>query len=168
MQVKDISKKLFKEFEKKYNVQRGYSCEMSLIEDLFSLFLDHMVLENIHFKKCDCCGKYFYSKKQQSLNYCKNPCPLDPTKTCKEYARYQRYLKNNRSGSKKIYRQIYNILNNRRKRYEDERKGIDKEIETFKKEAKDWQLKIAENKETENGYMTWLIEKKKMITQRGE
>ncbi|MDQ5984273.1 MAG: hypothetical protein RUMPE_01320 [Eubacteriales bacterium SKADARSKE-1] len=168
LKEKNIFEKLLKEFEKdNCNVQCRYYYEMSTIEDLLLFFLERMILENICLKKCDCCGKYFYSKKQQSSNYCENLCPIDPTKTCKEYVSYQEYLKNNRSGSKKIYRQIYNILNNRRKRYEGGNKQIDKEIEIFKKDAKDWQLKIAENKETEDRYMTWLIEKKKLITQKG-
>lgn len=149
------------------NQTASLSYETNSILELTKFLLNRLIEWNKILKKCKCCGKYFCSKKQNGSEYCENLCFKDPTKTCKDYATYQEYLENNRCGSKKVYRQIYNILNNRRKRIYGGSPKIDEEIEIFKNQAKDWQLEIQEKNKTEEEYMGWLIETKKLKTQKG-
>lgn len=68
------------------NVQYHFSS----IADILELEFTKMLEQNIHFRKCKRCGKYFIMKGNYDTNYCSR-IPHGGTRTCQELAAAEKY-----------------------------------------------------------------------------
>lgn len=58
--------------------------EISSLKDLFCVFFNYLLENNITINKCKNCGKYFIPANRTDEKYCKNISPQNSNKTCKE------------------------------------------------------------------------------------
>lgn len=58
--------------------------EISSLKDLFCVFFNYLLENNITINKCKNCGKYFIPANRTDEKYCENTSPQNPNKTCKE------------------------------------------------------------------------------------
>lgn len=68
--------------------------EFRSINDILELEFTKMLEENIRFRKCKRCGKYFIMKGNYDTNYCDRIEP-GTTRTCKDLAAQENYKKKN-------------------------------------------------------------------------
>lgn len=58
--------------------------EISSLKDLFCVFFNYLLENNITINKCKNCGKYFIPANRTDEKYCENISPQNSNKTCKE------------------------------------------------------------------------------------
>lgn len=58
--------------------------EISSLKDLFCVFFNYLLENNITINKCKNCGKYFIPANRTDEKYCENTSPQISHKTCKE------------------------------------------------------------------------------------
>lgn len=58
--------------------------EISSLKDLFCVFFNYLLENNITINKCKNCGKYFIPANRTDEKYCENVSPQNANKTCKE------------------------------------------------------------------------------------
>ncbi|MBQ9826438.1 MAG: hypothetical protein IJM61_04590 [Firmicutes bacterium] len=100
---KDLS--IFTDFAKKYSISESEArmifvrprhiyidYEVRTVADMLELELSKMIEENIHFRKCKRCGRYFIVKGNYNTNYC-NRIADGETRSCQELAAMETYKK---------------------------------------------------------------------------
>ena len=133
--------------------------------DVFDCILFDMIEKNITLKKCQNCGKYFVSS-HSGMIYCDNISPQDESKTCREYGKYRDYLEKNRTDeATKLYRSIYNTMQNKSRRCNYENKTLVQAVEEFKKEGNEWRNDIKSGRKTNEEFIEWLkaVKEKKVF-----
>ena len=133
--------------------------------DVFDCILFDMIEKNINLKQCPNCGKYFVSTHPYTI-YCDNISPQDESKTCREYGKYRDYLEKNRTDeATKLYRSIYNTMQNKSRRCNYENKALVKAVKKFKKEGNEWRNDIKSGRKTNEEFIKWLkaVKEKKVL-----
>ncbi|MBQ6670126.1 MAG: hypothetical protein IJM80_00680 [Firmicutes bacterium] len=100
---KDVS--IFSDFAKRYSISESEArmifvrprhiyidYEVRTVADMLELELSKMIEENIHFRKCKRCGKYFIVKGNYNTNYCSRITDGE-SRTCQELAAMETYKK---------------------------------------------------------------------------
>lgn len=128
----------------------------SFLDFFLELFYHVIEKQQITIKKCPNCGNYFEPLYRSDTVYCEEPSPQDPTKSCKEYARWS-YAKNkfNTDEAYKLYKQLYAKKSIRVKR-NPENMTYKKDFEEFKTISKRWKQALEKNEVTEQEYIVWL------------
>lgn len=129
-------------------------------------FLSEMIEQNCKIQICPNCKKYFVPYFRTGTVFCDNPSPQERNKTCSEYRRYLNYLtKTQTDTATKLYKQIYNIKNNKMRRCKtaDNPVGnpiVNADFEQFVSGAAEWKADIKAGIRTEDDYISWLREHK--------
>lgn len=121
--------------------------------EVFVFLFHEMIKDKLRIIRCKHCGKYFVPERAYS-QYCDEPSPEDPQKTCQEYVRYNNYL-NSQTEASKLHKRIYNRLNNRWKRTVSNQKLKD-EVDTFLIMSEIKRKQVVKGEITENQYIEWL------------
>lgn len=141
--------------EKKIKTFTTY--EITEFEDFIVATLSEIFKRGKTIKKCKNCGKYFIPKRSDA-QYCDNPSPQNPEKTCKEYAPSDALIQNKIF---QLYRKIYKSLNGKKGYYCDD-KALYKEHEEnytkFIRENNEQKKQIKCGKRTSEEYTQWLTE----------
>ena len=100
---KDLS--IFTDFAKRYSISESEArmlfvrprhiyidYEVRTVAGMLELELSKMIEENIHFRKCKRCGKYFIVKGNYNTNYCSRIADGE-TRSCQELAAMETYKK---------------------------------------------------------------------------
>jgi len=148
---------------------------VSLVESYVEFeFLSHAVLfllhetikQNCKIQICPNCNKYFVPYFRKGTVFCDNRSPQDYKKTCSEYRKYLNYLtKTQTDVAMKLYKQIYNIKNNkvRRCKTTDNPAGnpiVNADFEQFVSTVAQWKSDIKAGIRPEADYVAWLREVK--------
>jgi hypothetical protein len=133
-----------------------YSFETNNLFTYFYIILYHITLNNVEYiKKCQVCGKYFFSDKNNTL-YCNGKYSKDIT--CKEYGiKTSQKRKENEEPVYGKYRQIYAKKAMMVKRNPDI-EYYKTNYEKWKKEAKQFISDIKAGKKTYDEFDKWLTE----------
>lgn len=167
--------------QKKFEVNQTLEYNFKNFEDLLRWIISRLIKNNITIKKCDCCQKYFYPPHRVDTLYCNNYAPdktslekyleelekfgrvipnIEKPPTCPKYMRDQKRVEREQNDEcLKIYRQIYNSMNNKLRRYrlsDGSHKTLKEDIELFKKQASQWKHFIKDGKKSESEYLEWL------------
>lgn len=133
--------------------------------DVFDCILFDMIEKNINLKQCPNCGKYFVSSHPGTI-YCNNISPQDESKTCREYGKYRDYLEKNRTDeATKLYRSIYNTMQNKSRRCNYKNTALIQAVEEFKKCGNRWRADIKDGRKTNEEFIEWLksVKDKKVL-----
>lgn len=154
------------------------SCQFESFKDLVCYIILYLIKNNLVIKKCDCCKKYFYPQHRIDTLYCDNyapdednlnryirdlenctkPCELSHVVqplTCPKYMTEKNRLeREKRDECSRIYRQIYNSLNNKFKRSGS--KKIKNKIDKIREENSEWKLLVKQGKVSKDEYLKWI------------
>lgn len=135
-------------------VGNKYNFKTNNLSSYFYIVLYHIVLNNIDYiKKCQVCGRYFFSDKNTTL-YCNNKYADDMT--CKEFGiKTSQKRKENEEPIYGKYRTIYARKAMLVKRNPDI-KSYKTSYEKWKKEAKQFMQDIKDGKKTYDEFDEWL------------
>lgn len=130
--------------------------ELESYVDFFKFLFMDLLERNSFVKLCTNCERFFSPKHRSNTIYCDNTSPQNKNKTCQQYAKkatYQDNLKANEDMS--LYKKIYMQRQDFAKRYSDSEEHLNN-FEKFKRESKEWKLKVKNGTKTKDEYIKWL------------
>lgn len=162
------------------NLTTYISYKFKNFKDLICYIISYLIKNNLVIKKCACCKKYFYPQHRIYTLYCDNYAPdednlnryikdlenctksrdlphIERPLTCPKYMAEKNRLEREKNDEcSKIYRQIYNSLNNKFKRSGSlETKN---KINKIKEENSRWKLSVKQGKVSKDAYLKWIKE----------
>lgn len=138
----------------------SYSIQDALSLSSFEVY--HLFQSGGVVKKCPNCNQYFIPENRSDTIFCTRIAPQDENKTCQEYGKYLNYLKKTQDDeSLKLYRQIYNRKNNKRRRCitaetPEGNPALNQDLASFVEASKAMKRKIQVGTITEIDYIRWL------------
>lgn len=135
------------------------------LSDLLIAIVYYFFSNNLQFKRCGNCGRFFIPISRSDEIYCNNPSPQDKSRTCKQYGTerlwYDR-LKGDEAA--KLSRNIYMAKQMLVKRNPDI-SAYKEMFEYFKAERKKWEKAVKDGEKTREEYINWLniMKKKKTL-----
>lgn len=133
--------------------------------DIFCATIYNTLLDGLHFKKCNNCGKFFIPFLRSDTIYCDRKSPQDASLTCKEYGSqrlwYQK-LRENEAAS--LCRNVYSAKQMLVKRNPDIGEYRNS-FEKFKSLSKQWKADVKAGAKTEAEFIEWLksVKEKKVL-----
>lgn len=112
---------------------------------------------------CKNCGKEFTAYMRTDTYYCDGPAPQDTTKTCKQYGALKTWKDKIKDESvwNCWYRRVYQSLQVKAKRNPD-KPQLRKNYDNFRMLAKEWKKAVKDGTKTEEEFINWLQECRKM------
>ena len=134
----------------------------SIVEQLCTAELYHLVKSGRVVKRCERCGKLFAPKKADE-KYCIRRSAEYPDKSCKLAAKYEKQLQRERSSlSAQRYKSINTMLALRAKNATlNEKERLQSELCAFRDEADSWRRRVKSGEAREEEYIDWLNSHKK-------
>lgn len=124
--------------------------------NVFDCILLDMIIKNVPLKRCENCGKFFVPSRSDMI-YCENISPQDEGKSCREYGKYRDYLEKNRTDeATRLYRSIYNTMQNKSRRCGHKNQALVQAVADFKKMGNEWRAEIKKGHKTIAEYIEWL------------
>lgn len=149
----DAACKQLSRSEHKYRFMFSTIYLFQSLMDAFAFLFLRMISENLSLGKCSHCGRYFVPNRRNE-QFCTMPSPEDPSKSCREYVRYQQYLDSTHEEAARLYKQIYNSMRNKYQRSGSRK--IAEELTCFREEAATWKNQVKTGEKTEDDYIDWL------------
>lgn len=153
--------------DKEGNIYDSYFCfqaqdARSIVDQLCTAELYHLVKNGRIIKRCEHCGKLFSPQKADE-KYCIRRSKEYPNKNCKEAAKYEKQLQRERSSqSARLYKSINTMLSRRAKDATlAEKERAQAALYSFRNDAVDWKEKVKKGEAQESEYITWLNSFKK-------
>lgn len=126
--------------------------EFRFVADILDLEFTKMLEQDIRFRKCKRCGKYFIMKGNYNTNYC-NRIAKGETRNCQDIMAFENYKKKTADNAAiKIYNKYYKRYSARVKAHtilEDDFKKWKYEAMTKRNESMDGKL-------TEEDFISWM------------
>lgn len=147
------------EQERKIVPQISYS--ISSLVDLCLATLSYIASNRLLIKKCVHCGKRFVPLGRSDTLYCDYSSPEMPSKTCREFVPYQKWQEKERGDeSRVLYKQIYNQLNNKMRRWMKRDTELSSKfwvaLDAFLTSSVEWQDSIKNGTRKHIEYIEWL------------
>lgn len=149
------------------NIYDSYFCfqaqdARSIVDQLCTAELYHLVKNGRIIKRCEHCGKLFSPQKADE-KYCIRRSKEYPNKNCKEAAKYEKQLQRERSSqSARLYKSINTMLSRRaRDATLLEKDQAQAALYSFRNDAVTWKNKVKKGEAQESEYITWLNSFKK-------
>lgn len=134
----------------------------SIIEQLCTAELYHLVKTGRIIKRCERCGKLFIPKKADE-KYCIRRSEEYPDKNCKQAAKYEKQLQRERgTESARVYKSINTMLSRRAKNAVlAEKEQAETILFSFRDGAVEWKKRMKAGDAQEDEYIKWLNSFKK-------
>lgn len=144
------------------NIYDSYFCfeaqdARSIVEQLCTAELYHLVKNGRIIKRCERCGKLFSPQKTDE-KYCIRKSKEYPNKNCKDAAKYEKQLQRERSSqSIRLYKSINTMLSRRANNAPlAEKEQAQSILYSFRDEAAIWRGKIKKGESQESEYIAWM------------
>ena len=133
--------------------------KMYTVNTVMSLLLFEVINcmeNNVHFTKCENCGKIFVPEGRKDTKYCSNPSPQNPDKTCREIgAQVARANKEKNDVVTKKYRKKYLSHKMRARRHPGDIR-YSKVLNELTTGMKEWRIKLKEGSATVGQFEEWI------------
>lgn len=135
------------------------------LRDTFVFLFYEMVQSGLCIQKCPNCGRYFPTDRKNDI-YCELPSPETPLKSCREYVKYQTYLKKSHGEATRLHKQIYNQKANKVRRTSNIK--LKEDLEQFMRNSERWRELVRLGEKTEQEYIEWLQQVKTRKNEEGQ